>query len=154
MGIALILIAVVVIALSMALTNETGPQELTRQQGMFRMDFTEGDGSGVIASCANPLGEDAYIKRALLVITTPSTGASTLDIGVAAAIGTSNDQLFDGKSGATAGVFDNQNDTDNGTNGLVGLLWDSANFLTIAEASGDVTGIEGYVLLDLVPVGS
>jgi len=155
MAIALILFVVALIGLSMGvLANETGPQDLTAMQGGFRFDFTEGDGSGVVASCANPLGQDAYIRRALLVITTPSTGASTLDIGVAAAIGTSNDTLFDGKSGATAGVFDNLKAADAGTNGLAGLFWDADNFLTIAEASGDVTGIEGYLLLDLAAVPS
>lgn len=133
-------------------TNETQPAALEKQHGMFRFDFTEGDGAGVIASCANPLGVDCYIKRALLVVTTPSTAAAAVDAGVAAAIGTSNDQLFDGKSVATAGVFDNQNDTDNGTNGLVGLFWDADNFLTIAEASGDVTGLVGFMLLDLADV--
>lgn len=133
-------------------TNATQPAALEKQHGMFRFDFTEGDGSGVIASCPNPLGVDCYIKRALLVVTTPSTGAATVDMGVASAIGTSNDELIDGKSVATAGVFDNQNDTDNGTNGKIGLFWDADNFLTLAEASGDVTGLVGFVLLELVDV--
>lgn len=132
--------------------NQTQPEPLVKQHGMFRFDFNEGDGSGVIASCPNPLGVDCYIKRALLVVTTPSTGAATVDLGVASAIGTSNDTLLDGKSVATAGVFDNLNDTDNDTNGLVGLFWDADHFLTLAEASGDVTGLEGFVLLDLVDV--
>jgi hypothetical protein len=107
---------------------------------VYKLAFTAGDGSGVIAEAANPFGFDVIITNAVLDITTQSTGASTLDVGVAAT-DTANDTLIDGVSGAAAGRFDNVKNA--GTNGRSGVLWASDTFLTIAEASGDVTAIVG-----------
>lgn len=122
-------------------------------QGWFEVEVTAGDGSGVISSTVNPEGVDVYITRALFVIDEASTGASTLDIGVDADDDTSDDRLFDGLSGASTGVFDNHNDTHNGTNGLTSLTWAAGEYLTVAEASGDVTGLEGRLLIEYKRVG-
>lgn len=148
MAIALILFVVALIGLSMGvLANETEPQEVVDQTGMWRFDFTEGDGSGVIASCANPEGADVYIKRALCVVTTVATAAATLDIGIGTSISDDDDTLFDGLDvNSAAGVFDNL--IAHGTNGLAGKIWLAENFLTIKEASGDVTGLVGYMLIE------
>lgn len=107
---------------------------------VFKLAVTAGDGAGVIAEAANPFGYDVIITNAVLDITTQSTGASTLDIGVAAT-DTSNDSLLDGVSGAAAGRFNNVNNA--GTNGKSGVLWTSSTYLTVAEASGDVTALVG-----------
>lgn len=99
-----------------------------------------GSGStGVFASMANPLGASLMILGAFLQITTQSSGASTLDIGVGANATTSNDGLIDGLSAAAAGLFTNAEDA--GTNGEVSQLWTSSTFLNVAEASGDVNGL-------------
>lgn len=95
--------------------------------------------TGVFASAANPFGYDVMILGAYLQITTQSTGASTLDIGIGANATTSNDGLIDGLSAAAAGLFTNFEDA--GTNGEVSMLWDSTKFLNVAEASGDVTAL-------------
>jgi hypothetical protein len=115
------------------------PSALVTSQMVYKVPITAGDGSGVIKSVANPFGYDVYITGAYLRITTQSTGASTLDIGIDADSDTADDGLFDGISGATAGLYTNAEDA--GTNGEVSILWDADHFLTVAEASGDVTAL-------------
>lgn len=90
-------------------------------------------------STANPFGYSVMILGAYLQITTESTGASTFDIGVAADAVTSSDLLFDGMSGAAAGLFTNFEDA--GTNGEVSQLWTAATFLNVTEASGAAEGM-------------
>jgi hypothetical protein len=99
--------------------------------------------TGVLSGGAmlNPFGYDVIIEQATLRITTASTGASTMDIGVAADAVTSNDGLFDGMSGAATGLFTNTEDP--GTNGEQTIVWGSTQYITVAEASGDVAGIIG-----------
>lgn len=97
--------------------------------------------TGVLAggSIANPFGYEVIVTNAVLRITTVSTGASTMDIGVAADATTSNDTLMDGVSGAVLGAYDNVKNA--GTNGRSGVIWGTSQFINIAEASGDVAGI-------------
>lgn len=98
--------------------------------------------ANVFASLLNPAGVELMITRAWLRITTASTGASTLDIGPAADATTANDTLLDGLSAAATGIFDSQNDTDNGTNGSAKpLVWAAGGSVTVKEASGDVAGL-------------
>lgn len=104
-----------------------------------------GGSTGVFASFANPFGYDVHVMACRLVITTQSTGASTLDIGVAANATTSNDGLIDGLSGATAGRYSNLSNA--GTNGRSSQAWGTSQFLNVAEASGDVNGLVGYLLV-------
>jgi hypothetical protein len=114
----------------------------------LKIALTAGDGSGVISSTANPFGFDVIIVRAVLNITTQSTAAATADIGVDADSDTADDRLIDGLSLATAGLYNNVEDP--GTNGEMSLVWDSAEFLTVAEASGDVTGFVGSLYLECI----
>lgn len=118
---------------------------MPEQNGCFVIEFDEGDGNGVISSTPNPEGADVWITRAILEIETGSTGASTLDIGVAANASTSNDGLFDGYSGATAVITDNIKEVTG--NAKAGQKWDAAKVLNIAEASGDVTGLVGKLYI-------
>jgi hypothetical protein len=108
--------------------------------------------SGVFASTANPFGVSVIITRAILRITTQSTGASTLDIGVGANATTSNDGLIDGLSGATAGLYDNTLAANAGTNGRPSQLWTSTTFLNVAEASGNVDALVGTLYLTIIRV--
>ena len=117
--------------------------------GALRVTLTAaGTTAGDVASIANPEGAAVIITRAILNITTASTGASTLDVGVAANATTSADNLIDGRSGATAGTFDNIE--DGGTNGLATKVWGASEYVTVSEASGDVTGIAGELLIQYV----
>lgn len=104
--------------------------------------------TGVFASAANPFGYDVVITGAYLQITTQSTGASTLDIGIGANATTSNDGLIDGLSAAAAGLFTNFEDA--GTNGEVSMVWGSGQFLNVAEASGDVDGLVATLRVTVV----
>jgi len=81
------------------------------------------------------------INKVVLDVTTQSTGACTVDIGVAADATTSNDTLIDGLSVAASGVFDNI--TDKGTNGKTCKKATSSQYVTISKASGASAGIVG-----------
>lgn len=80
------------------------------------------------------------VHRIELDILTPSTGACTVDVGVAAAA-TSNDSLIDGLSIATAGLYDNLKNP--GTNGKASQKLTSSQYVTGTVASGTVTGLVG-----------
>lgn len=96
---------------------------------------------GAVASVANPLGVDLIITRAIVRTTAPSTGAATVDIGVATGAATSSDTLIDGLSLASAAVLA----STPGTNGAVPRLWAAADFVT-ATASATLAGMTGGVL--------
>lgn len=113
-------------------------------QSVVRLAVTGAAGSsGVFASLANPFGYDVVITQLVYRITTQSSGASTVDIGVGANATTSNDGLIDGLSSATAGTFSAA--VNAGTNGRGGQVWTSSTFLNVAEASGDVNALVGVV---------
>jgi len=119
----------------------------TYDRGVYRIQLgNAGVTAGDVVSVLNPFGEDVIIYLAILNITTASTGASTMDVGVGSGATTSYDNLIDGHSGATAGVF-----AAKGTNGLFVKLWVSTEYLTVSEASGDVTGLAGELLIKFVP---
>ena len=101
--------------------------------------------TGVYKATANPFGQDLLILSATIRVTTASTGASTVDIGVAANATTTNDGLLDGLSLATLGLYTNAEDA--GTNGEQTMVWGSSQFLNVAEASGDVAGVVGQLIV-------
>ena len=96
-------------------------------------------------SLANPFGSDVLILAATVRVTTASTGASTVDIGIGAAATTVNDGLLDGLSLATLGLYTNAEDA--GTNGEQTMVWGTNQFLNVAEASGDVAGVVGKLFV-------
>lgn len=99
--------------------------------------------TGVFAAIQNPHNRRLIITNRYFVADTQSTGASTLDIGVAANATTSADNLIDGVSAATAGVLQAA-----GTNGASGRVWEATQFVTVAEASGDVAGLVGILVIE------
>lgn len=101
--------------------------------------------TGVFNSTLNPFGADVLILGVTLRITTASTGASTADIGVAADATTVSDTLIDNLSLAATGLFTNAEDA--GTNGEVTSVWGSTQYLNVAEASGDVAGVVGTLIV-------
>ena len=116
-------------------------------RGGYRIQLgNAGAAAGDMASVANPFGEAVIVTQCILNITTQSTGASTIDVGIAADGTTSADNLIDGHSGATAGVF-----AAKGTNGLLVKLWDTTQYLTASEASGDVAGLAGELIIKVIP---
>jgi hypothetical protein len=100
---------------------------------------------GAVVSILNPFGFDVFILRAILDVTTVSTGVATIDLGVAANGTTSNDTLIDGKDlNAATGVFDNI--TDKGTNGKPTKKWTSTQYVT-GTASATMAGLVGNLTL-------
>lgn len=106
------------------------------------------DTNGVFASLLNPLGETLIIKNCIIYLSTASTGACTVDIGVAADATTSNDSLIDGLSIATAGAFGGS--VDGGTNGKNVKVWSATQYVNCADASGDPTGAVGEIILTCI----
>lgn len=119
-------------------------------RGAFRADLTAATGTtaGGVLRLANPEGADVLVTRVVLNVTTKSTGAATLDVGIAANGTTSSDTLFDAVDvGTAAGVFDNVD--DQGTNGQSVLKWGSSQYLT-ATASASVAGLVGEAIIEYV----
>lgn len=105
--------------------------------------------AGGVLSLANPEGVDIIVTRIILNITAPSTGAATVDAGIAANGATSSDTLIDGASVATAAkLLDNL--TDGGTNGKSRQKWGASQFLTIT-ASATLAGMTGEALIEFLP---
>ena len=116
-------------------------------RGGYRIQLgNAGAAAADMASVANPFGEDVIVTQCIVNVTTGSTGASTMDVGIGASASTSYDNLIDGLSGATAGVYN-----DLGTNGKRCKLWQTTDYLTASEASGDVSGLAGELILKVIP---
>ncbi|HJP60590.1 MAG TPA: hypothetical protein VJ865_11335, partial [Gemmatimonadaceae bacterium] len=90
----------------------------------------------------NPESAGIIILRVILNIVTPSTGASTIDVGVTATSATtSSDTLLDGVSGTPAAIFDSMNAAlDSGANAKAQTVA-VGKWITLDEASGDTSGM-------------
>jgi hypothetical protein len=99
----------------------------------------------------NPETVTIIILRVILNITTASTGASTIDVGVTATSATTtSDTLLDGVSGTPAAVFDSMNAAlDSGANAKAQSLV-AAKWVTLDEASGDTSGMVATLTVQYV----
>lgn len=98
-----------------------------------------GTAGGVLA-WENPEADAIMVHSLILDIRTASTGASTIDAGVAADGTTLSDTLIDGGNSNAIGVL---NSANGGTNGRMARKVAAGEFVTISQASGDVTGLIG-----------
>lgn len=96
---------------------------------------------GGVLSLQNTFGVDLIITEAYVDVTTKSTGAATLDIGVDDGGDVSNDTLFDGLDVGTAPGFFNAS-KNAGTNGKHAVLWKKGEYV-VATASASVAGLVG-----------
>lgn len=104
-----------------------------------RVAVTAGDGVGVIVNWQNPEDEQIVILGGALSVTTAATGACTVDIGVDDDGADSDDTLLDGQDvNAATGVFPF----------TAGALLPAAEYVVLAEASGDVTGLVGVLYIE------
>lgn len=116
------------------------------ESGGIRVAITLGGATaGDMVAIANPEGVDLIITKAIVNVTTASTGASTVDVGVAANATTSADTLIDGLSLATAGAWSTP-----GSNGRPAIVWGANQYVTMSEASGDVAGAVGELILQYI----
>ena len=106
-----------------------------------KVALAAGTAAGGVLSWANPAGASIIVHNIALDITTQSTSASTIDVGVAANGTTSSDTLIDGVSGAAAGVFNSA--TNAGSNGSMSRKMTSTQFITASQATGAVAGLVG-----------
>lgn len=108
--------------------------------------------SGQVVAIANTEDTAVIVKRAVLHVKTASTGACTLDIGIAADATTSSDNLMDGLStaGVPVGIYDNIE--NQGSNGRSSVYWPSGSYLTASVASGDANGLVADLYVDVQPL--
>lgn len=102
----------------------------------WKQAITASSGNAGMFSIANPTGATAVIERLALDITTASTVAGAVNVGVTTA-SASADTLIDGGTSSVTGVFDNI--TDAGTNGGATVKWTSTQYITGTCASALAT---------------
>lgn len=109
--------------------------------------LTADDAAGKIFSWTP--GAAAIIRSLYLDITTKTTGACTVDCGVAANGTTLSDTLIDGlDANAAAGLFSNH--ITHGDNGLACVRCGSTQYVTGSVASGASAGIVGNAIIEYV----
>lgn len=102
-------------------------------------------------SVLNPFGRDVWVfPESFFEMTVVSSGASTFDIGVGEATATNYDNIVDGVSGAST-LRNVNGTTDAGTNGGRPVKWLEGAYLNIAERSGAVEGLKGYMHIIWAP---
>lgn len=94
---------------------------------------------GGVLKLQNTTGVDLMVTHMVVRITTGSTGAATLDIGVDDGGDVSNDALLDGMNAQT--VKSHSSLVGGGTNGGV-AVWKKNEYI-VATASASVAGVEG-----------
>ena len=109
------------------------------------------DTAGGVFAWANPAGAAILVHSVQLDVTTFTTGACTIDVGVAANATTLNDTLIDGASLATAAKVLNSA-TNAGTNGSMSRKVTSTQFVTGSVASGASAGLVGnaYIVWSVI----
>ncbi len=119
--------------------------------GSYRHTLSATAGGGGAAALANPEGRTVYVTACLLNITTKTTAACTIDVGIAANGTTSADDLIDGlDANAAAGVFSNL--LNPGSNGKAGQPWGTTEYLTVSEKTGAIAGLVGEVIVEYITV--
>lgn len=122
------------------------------EQGVYKVALTAATttAAGGVLKLQNPEGADLIITRIIFDVTTKSTGAATLDVGIDDDGANSNDTLMDGLDvGTAAGTFDNIE--NQGTNGVSSKKWPSGYYI-VATASATVAGLVGYAYIQWVRV--
>jgi hypothetical protein len=122
--------------------------------GLIRVDkvaLAAVDTAGGVFAWENPASAAIIVHSVILDVTTNTTGACTIDVGVAANATTLSDTLLDGQSLATAAKVLNSA-TNPGTNGAMARRATSTQYVTGSVASGASAGLVGnaYISWSLV----
>lgn len=122
---------------------------MAAQTGSLKVPLTAVTGTAVggALKLINPEGVDLIITRFVLDVTTKSTGAATVDAGVDDDGDTTSDNLIDGLSVATAGVYDNIGSA--GSNGKGVVRWPAGGFIVVT-ASATLAGLVGSAHVQFV----
>ena len=110
-------------------------------------------GTGGVVAWQNPETTAIIVLRVILDITTASSGACTLDVGVTATNATTtSDTLLDGIDATAAVVSDSMNAAlDTGANALAQKLA-AGKWITIDEKTGDATGLVATLFIQYITV--
>lgn len=106
--------------------------------------------AGVMAAWANPAGIDILVLDVIVDVTTKSTDAADMNVGVAADAVTSSDTLIDGLDVGTAIIFGSVG-ANAGTNGRQSRKMTSTQFITF-NGSAATTGLVGTARVIWVPL--
>jgi hypothetical protein len=116
--------------------------------GVIYADLSDADTAGGVLALENDTDYDFYVDLSYIKVTTASSAACTIDVGVAANGTTSDDTIIDGLDvNSATGTFNNVDDA--GTNGQVGTVWESGQFITASKASGAAAGLEGKAIIKI-----
>lgn len=130
-------------------TDAFGTVNFNRATKVARVALAAVDSGGGVFSWANPEAAAVLVTRVILDVTTQTSGACTLDVGMTATNGTTSaDNLIDGLSLATAGLFDNIE--DQGTNGTSRQKVATGKWVTGSVASGASSGLVGYAYIHYI----
>jgi hypothetical protein len=124
-------------------------------KGLFSVAVTgttSTDG-GAMASVANPEGQTIYILRSYLVVTTPSTGAANISVGVAADGATSATDIINALAinGALTGkIYNGQaQQVSAKTEVTAPAAWTSDKYVT-ATGSASSAGFTGTLYIEYI----
>lgn len=134
--------------------NEAGGTGSTRQRERFVVALAASDAGGGVLNFGNPWGVECFVDI-IVHVTTKSTAACTVDVGVAAT-GTSDDSIIDGLDVGTAiGTFSNDNEaynsTPNSDAAVTHVTLGAVQYVTISKATGAAAGTAGYAIIYLEP---
>jgi hypothetical protein len=112
-----------------------------------KVPLVASDSAGGVFAWQNHHSESVIVTRVVIDLTTKSSGAGTLDVGMTAtSAATSADNLIDGLDvNAATGVFDNVE--NQGTNGTGAQKVASGKWVTASKATGNMAGIVGSCYL-------
>ena len=128
-----------------------GTVTFNRAVKVARVALAAVDTGGGLFAWQNPEAGAVLVTNVLLDVTTQTSGACTADVGMTATNATTSaDNLIDGKSLATAGLFDNIE--DQGTNGTSRQKVATGKWITGSVASGASAGIVGYAYIYYINV--
>ena len=123
---------------------------MSEQVGAYKAALTAATVTtgGAVLSVENPEGADLIVTRLVLDVTTPATGAGTVNAGIGATAATSDDTLLDGLDVGSAAILAD-NHSNPGTNGLALVKWGSAEYLTVT-ASASLAGLVGNAYVEWI----
>ena len=120
------------------------------QIGSYKVALADADTAGGVLAIENTSGEDRIVTQVILNITTESTAAASVDVGIAADGTTASASLMSDISVTSAGVFDMLTNADNGTGPQI---WADGDFITISASNEtDPADMEGYAYINWIVV--
>ncbi|MEB3196812.1 MAG: hypothetical protein VKP62_06370 [Candidatus Sericytochromatia bacterium] len=133
------------------LQNAAGSVTFDRSVKVAKVALAAVDTAGGVFAWANPEAGAIIVERVVIDVTTASSAACTVDVGVTATSATTSaDNLLDGQSVATAAVLDNIE--NQGTNGKSAGRLASGKWVTASVASGASAGLVGSAYIHYILV--